>query len=90
MVKCPGVIGWKANARTQGWTVWENAPLLPGGGGWAQLELTDALLGQSTSLYYLWGYNKNGVGIQTTRLSFAGHICLHHRNHRSVEPFSLA
>ena len=45
MVKWPGVIGWKANARSPGWTVWENAPLLPrgGGGGWAQLELTDAL-----------------------------------------------
>ena len=42
MVKCPGVIGWKANARLPGWTVWENAPLLPGGGGWARLELTDA------------------------------------------------
>ena len=28
-----------------GWKVWENAPLLPGGGGgerWALLELTDA------------------------------------------------
>ena len=33
MVKCPGVIGWKANARPPGWTVRENAPLLPGGGG---------------------------------------------------------
>ena len=33
MVKCPGVIGWKANARPPGWKVWENAPLLPGGGG---------------------------------------------------------
>ena len=44
-VKCPGVIGWKANARTPGWKVRENAPLLPwgGGGGWALLELTDAL-----------------------------------------------
>ena len=43
MVKCPGVIGWKANARPPGWKVWENAPLLPrGGGGWALLELTDA------------------------------------------------
>ena len=42
MVKCPGVIGWKANARPPGWKVWENAPLLPGG-GWALLELTDAL-----------------------------------------------
>ena len=40
MVKCPGVIGWKANARPPGWKVWENAPLLPG--GWALLELTDA------------------------------------------------
>ena len=28
-----------------GWKVWENAPLLPGGGGaWPLLELTDALL----------------------------------------------
>ena len=44
MVKCPGVIGWKANARSPGWKVRENAPLLPGGGGgWALLELTDAL-----------------------------------------------
>ena len=43
MVKCPGVIGWKANARPPGWKVRENAPLLPGGGGWALLELTDAL-----------------------------------------------
>ena len=47
MVKCPGVIGWKANARLPRWKVWENAPLLPGGGGggrgWALLELTDAL-----------------------------------------------
>ena len=33
MVKCPGVIGWKANARPPGWKVWENVPLLPGGGG---------------------------------------------------------
>ena len=33
MVKCPGVIGWKDNARPPGWTVWENAPLLPGVGG---------------------------------------------------------
>ena len=45
-VKCPGVIGWKANARPPGWKVWENAPLLPGG-GWALLELTDALQGRS-------------------------------------------
>ena len=44
MVKCPGVIGWKANARPPGWKVRENAPLLPGGGGWALLELTDALV----------------------------------------------
>ena len=42
MVKCPGVIGWKANARPPGWKVRENAPLLPGG-VWALLELTDAL-----------------------------------------------
>ena len=42
MVKCPGVIGWEANARPPGWKVWENAPLLPGG-GWALPELTDAL-----------------------------------------------
>ena len=33
MVKCPGVIGWKANARPPGWKVRENAPILPGGGG---------------------------------------------------------
>ena len=33
MVKCPGVIGWKANARPPGWQVWKNAPLFPGGGG---------------------------------------------------------
>ena len=33
MVKCPGVIGWKSNARPPGWKVWENAPLLPGGDG---------------------------------------------------------
>ena len=33
MIKCPGVIGLKANARPPGWKVWENAPLLPGGGG---------------------------------------------------------
>ena len=43
MVKCPGVIGWKANARPPGWKVWENAPLLP---GWGLLELTDALKGR--------------------------------------------
>ena len=42
MVKCYGVIGWKANARPPGWKVWENAPLLPGG-ACALLELTDAL-----------------------------------------------
>ena len=41
MVKCPGVIGWKSNARPPGWKVWENAPLLPG--GWALLELTGVL-----------------------------------------------
>ena len=41
--KCPRVIGWKANARSPGWKVWETALLLPGGGGgWALLELTDA------------------------------------------------
>ena len=39
----PGVIRWKVNARSPGWAVRGNAPLLPGG-GWAQLELTDALL----------------------------------------------
>lgn len=33
MVKCPGVIGWKANARPPEWTVRENAPLLSGRGG---------------------------------------------------------
>ena len=32
MVKCPGVIGWKANARPPGWEVWENALLLTGEG----------------------------------------------------------
>ena len=31
--KCPGIIGWKANARPPGWTIWENAPLLQGWGG---------------------------------------------------------
>ena len=31
--KCPGVIGWKANAQPPTWKVWENAPLLPGRGG---------------------------------------------------------
>ena len=50
MVKCPGVIGWKANARPPGWKVWENAPLLPGG---ALLELTDALyINKSSSFYF--------------------------------------
>ena len=40
----PRGTGWKANARSPGWKVRENAPLLPGrGGGWALLELTDAL-----------------------------------------------
>ena len=33
-----------ANAPPLGLTRWANAPQLPGGGGWAQLELTDALL----------------------------------------------
>ena len=40
MVKCPGVIGWKANARPPGGKVCDNAPLFPG--GWAQLELNNA------------------------------------------------
>ena len=31
VVKRPGVIEWKANARPPGWKVWGNAPLLPGG-----------------------------------------------------------
>ena len=52
MVKCPGVIGWKANARPPGWKVWENAPLLPGG-GWTLLELTDALQYQENSLWVI-------------------------------------
>ena len=38
MVKCPGVIGWKANAQPQGWTVWKKAPLLPGGMGTAGID----------------------------------------------------
>ena len=38
MVKCPGGIGWKANARSPGWKVWENAPLLPGGMGTAGID----------------------------------------------------
>ena len=38
MIKCPGIMGWKANARPPGWTVWENAPLLPGGMGTAGID----------------------------------------------------
>ena len=56
MVKCPGVIGWKANARPPGWKVWENAPLLPGGGGGghALLELTDALYNVASFKIFVW------------------------------------
>ena len=32
-----------ANAPPPGLTRWANAPQLPGGGGWAQVELTDVL-----------------------------------------------
>ena len=43
-VKSPGVALGLANARPPGLTMCANAPQLPGGGGgWAQLELTDAL-----------------------------------------------
>ena len=41
-VKSPGVALGLANARPPGLTVHVNAPQLSGGGGWAQLELTDA------------------------------------------------
>ena len=41
-VKSPGVALGLANARPPGLTMFTNAPQLPGG-GWAQLELTDAL-----------------------------------------------
>ena len=41
-VKSPGVALGLANARPPGLTMRVNAPQLPGG-GWAQLELTDAL-----------------------------------------------
>ena len=44
MVKCPGVIGWKANAPTPGMESAGKCPTIArGGGGWALLELTDAL-----------------------------------------------
>ena len=43
-VKSPGVALGLANARPLGLTMCANAPQLPGG-GWAQLELTDALGG---------------------------------------------
>ena len=42
-VKSLGVALGLANARPPGLTMCVNAPQLPGGGGWAQLELTDAL-----------------------------------------------
>ena len=42
-VKSPGVALGLANARPPGLTMRVNAPTLPGGGEWAQLELTDAL-----------------------------------------------
>ena len=43
-VKSPGVALGLANVRPPGLTMLVNAPQLPrGGGGWAQLELTDAL-----------------------------------------------
>ena len=32
MVKCPGVIGWKANARPPEWKVWKMPHYCPGGG----------------------------------------------------------
>ena len=56
MVKCPGVIGWKANARPPGWKVWENSPLLPEG-AWALLELTDALVVDSSRRDIKFGDN---------------------------------
>ena len=45
MVKCPGVTGWKANASTSGMESAGKCPTIAqgGGGGWALLELTDAL-----------------------------------------------
>ena len=61
MVKCPGVIGWKANARPPGWKVRGNAPLLPGGGGWALLELTDALCHFRLYFWVLLIINQLGV-----------------------------
>ena len=42
-IKSPGVALGLANARPPELTMSVNAPQLPGGGGWAQLELTDAL-----------------------------------------------
>ena len=42
MVKCPGVIGWKANALTPGMESAGKCPTIARG-GWALLELTDAL-----------------------------------------------
>ena len=38
-----------ANAPPPGLTRRANAPQLPGGGGWAQVELTDALYKEETS-----------------------------------------
>ena len=46
-VKSPGVALGLANARPPRLTMCANAPQLPGG-GWAQLELTDALICRST------------------------------------------
>ena len=55
LLKSPGVIGWKANARPPGWKVWEYAPLLAGGGGdWALLELTDALASKVRIIFALF------------------------------------
>ena len=51
MVKCPGVIGWKANAPTPGMESAGKCPTIARGGGggrWALLELTDALFSRSS------------------------------------------
>ena len=53
MVKCPGVIGWKANARPPGWKVWENAPLLPGTRFRARLGVSLALLEFPDALFII-------------------------------------
>ena len=47
----PGPRATFANAPTPGLTRRANAPQLPGGGGdWAQVELTDALINTTTQL----------------------------------------